>query len=487
MSIKSKVLSLSLAQVLLVLSNLVAGMVFTRVLSTKDYGTYLQTFLAYEFAVPLLTLGLPSALYYFLSGKKEQEKRIVLENLILLFGAGAIFSLFLLCGGIDLLAKRFNNNEIKSTLKWMILYPLYTFPILLAPSVWITKGKTNLNAVFNVITGGVTTILLICSVLIFKNYESPIIVRILAPLIYLPIYLYLIFKNVSGDWISPKLSSMWEILKFSVPLGLATVFGTLARQLASLIVSLRTSPEAYATYAVGAREIPLIGVITGSIAVVIMADMAAKIKEDNLEDALKLFKKAALVSASFLFPIMCFLMVNAEGFIRILYSEKYINSVVPFRIYLFIIPIRIAYYGSAFIALGKTKQVLIRSVLDLIFTGVLCYLFVLLWGEQGAALGLIITLFFWSVPYNLVTLSKYFKSDFKNMLPFRQLFKILIISSICAVICMSVLFFDINTITQFILSGCIFILLYFPLANKFIPEFNIIFKQYQNKIFSNRE
>ncbi len=482
MSRKSKVLSLSIAQAILVLSNLIAGMVFTRVLSAKDYGTYLQTFLAYEFALPLLTMGLPTALYYFLAGENNDQKRLVFENMLLLFGVGVIFSLFLLFGGIDLLSNRFNNDDIRETMKLLIWYPLYTFPVLLASSVWISKGKAKLNAVFNVVTGIVTTLLLIVVVSITRNYEATVLVRVLLPLVFFPIYLYLIFSNVPGRFNRPRLDSMWGILKFSIPLGLASVFGTLSTQLSSLIVSLLTSPEAYATYAVGAKEIPLIGVVTGSIAVVIMADMASKIKEGDVRYALQLFKKAAVISASFLFPIMCFLMANSEQFIKILYTEKYIDSVVPFRIYLLIIPIRIAYYGSAFIAFGKTKQVLYRSVFDLILTGLFCYIFVYSFGERGAALGLILTLFVWTVPYNMYTLSKYFQCSFYEILPFKNLLRILLISIVCAIVSLSTHVLSLNSGILFVISGLIFFALYIVLSWQANPEFQQIIDQYRKKL-----
>ena len=78
--------------------HVVSGMVFSRALTVADYGTYLQTFLAYDFAVPILTLGLPSALYYFLPGAKERKKGLVLDNMVLMILAWLIFSLFLLMG-----------------------------------------------------------------------------------------------------------------------------------------------------------------------------------------------------------------------------------------------------------------------------------------------------------------------------------------------------------------------------------------------------
>ena len=123
---KAKVVSLSLAQGILTVIGVLSMMIFTRVLSKDDYATYLQTFLAYDFAKPILTLGLPSAIYYFLPNE-SRGKKVVCETMLLLFLSGLIYSLFMLFGGTSLLAKRFNNPELTSTLRWMTVYPLYTF------------------------------------------------------------------------------------------------------------------------------------------------------------------------------------------------------------------------------------------------------------------------------------------------------------------------------------------------------------------------
>ena len=74
----SKVVALSLAQLVTTVVTVVSGMVFTRYLSIADYATYLQTFLAYDFVSPLLTLGLPSALFYFLPRAEERQKGLVI-------------------------------------------------------------------------------------------------------------------------------------------------------------------------------------------------------------------------------------------------------------------------------------------------------------------------------------------------------------------------------------------------------------------------
>lgn len=482
----SKVISLSLAQGILMLVGIVSGMVFARNLSISDYGTYLQTFLAYDFAVPILTLGLPSALYYYLPNATTRQKGLVLDNLLLLFVMGLIFSVFMLFGGTKLLSKQFNNPDLFKTLNWMVFYPLYTFPALIAGVVWVIKDKVKLNAIYNISTGLILTISMIILVMITKSYEAPIIARIFLPLLFLPVSLYYIFKSVPGNWDKPSLTSMLSMAKFSLPLGVASIFGTLTIQLASLIVSVMTTPEEFAIYANGAKEIPFIGIITASISVVIMADMAQKIKENNFKIALELFQKAAIVSASFLLPIMVFLMIYAESFIEILYSSKYEESVIPFRIYLLVIPVRIAYYGSAFIALGKTKAILIRSIIDLILNLVFCYLFVLWFGSYGAAIGLILTLFVWSVPFNLYSLSKSFNCLPTEILPFKIVGRILFISVLSGILPCSLLLLNLNPILRFSLGATLYGLFYFFAAFKRIPIVREMIIPYTNFFYSRK-
>ena len=88
--------------------------VLSRVFNKQDYATYRQTILAYRFVAPLLILGLPQALYYFLPDEKKRPRGVLYENMILLTVLAILFSLFLLCGGNRLLAWRFNNLALNS-------------------------------------------------------------------------------------------------------------------------------------------------------------------------------------------------------------------------------------------------------------------------------------------------------------------------------------------------------------------------------------
>lgn len=423
-----KVLALSVGKTMVTLTTLASGMILSRMLSQRDYATYKQTFLAYQFAVPLLSLALPQAVYYFLPEEKENPRRIVIENLVCLTIMGFVFSLFLLLGGTELLAKRFSNPDLLITLKWMIPYPLVMFPMSALGAVLVSTENVTKQAVFNVVLALFTTLGAIVGVFLTRDYAGPIVVKIVVPFLFFPIAFYLMFKGAPGKWRIPRFSMMLKMVKYSVPMGLSTMLGSISLQLDKMIVSSMRSPEEYAIYANGAVEIPLISIITGSISAVILVDMRKHAIKKEYKDAMALFNKASLKSASILFPAMCFFMLMGPEFIEVLFSSRYVESALPFRVYLLHLPGRIVVFGSALMAIGRTDIVLKRSVVTLVLNIIFSILFVNLWGSVGAAIATIIISYSYNLPTILYKLSCLYNVRVKHIFNFPLLGKILLTS-----------------------------------------------------------
>jgi len=261
-----------------------------------------------------------------------------------------------------------------------------------------------------------------------KSYELPILARVIVPAIFLPVALYLMFVAVPGAMRGPRWVSMKNMVRYSVPLGLAAMLGTITLQLHSLIVAAMCSPEDFAVYVNGAMEIPLIGLITGSITTVVFAEMADMCSKGDKAGALQLFHKASIKSACILFPTMCFLLATAEPFIVLLFSERYHASVIPFVIFLLVLPVRIVVYGAALMALGMTRVVLMRSAITLVVNAILCFVLVKTIGYIGAAIAIVLTFYFCSIPINLYKIGQGFGVSWSATLPLKSLLKML---SIC--------------------------------------------------------
>lgn len=473
---KSKVFALSLGRGLNMAVQVVFGMVVARVLSLHDLATYRQTMLAYNFAMPILTLGIPSAMYYFLSGAKERQRGIILDNMALLLFMASIFTAFLLFGGTDLLAKRFNNPDLQHTLRWFVYYPLLTFPSMSLTAVLIINERVNLSVVLNFVLNFALTIALLVSCIVTRGYVWPLYMKIVFAGITTIVMTIAAFSIVRDglDW--PRIGKMWEILKFAAPLGLASLLGSISTQLANVMVSGMCTPEEFAVYSNGAQEIPLVGMITSAIATVILADMASLCKEGRRQEALVLFRKAATASAVFLFPVMCFLLVECRDFIIVMFSRKYIGSVGPFVVLLLLLPVRIVVYQSAYVALGKTSAVMWRTLISLFFTIPFMYVGVRIWGPVGAAIGTVISMYVWTMPYNLIYLSKQFGCSVFSFFAFKELGAIALVSIVSAMgaYLMSLCIQNIQVLLRLVVCSAVFGGIYLFLGLRYVPEIRSI-------------
>jgi O-antigen/teichoic acid export membrane protein len=421
----TKVLALSLGTFLTQLVGLVSGVVVARILTREDLATYRQTFLAFNFTAPLLTLALPSALYFFLPRKPGHERTVLVSNLLLLCAMSVVFSGFLLLGGAHLLAWRFNNPALEPTLKLLALYPLFTLPASALEACLVARNQVTMLAIYNILSRLLLTCVLIGVCVWVARPDALVVAQVAVAGAVLVPAVFLMFRFCRGGEVWLDATLMREMLKYSVPLGLATMLGTMTLQLASVIVSSMCTPEEFAIYSVGAVEIPLIGIVTGSITTVVLADMSRLVQEGNKAEALRLFQMAALRSAAVLLPAMVFFLIAAEPFIEGLYSAKYHDSIVPFRLYLLILPIRIVTYGAALMALGMTKTVLFRSVVDFLLNALFCAVLVHFFGYLGGAFSILAVLYSWTSLYNLHTIGKGFNVRFWQVLPFRKFASVL--------------------------------------------------------------
>jgi O-antigen/teichoic acid export membrane protein len=466
-SVTNKVFALSFGKVLTSLIGLASGMILSRVLLVHDYATYRQTLLVYTFLVPVLTLGLPDAVYFFLGDEKTRKRGLVADNLLLLTLIGFIFALFLLLGGNKLIADRFNNPDLVNTLRIFAWYAVFTLPLGTLSAVLVVQNRIKQLLVFNIVSRFLLFSLVIGAAFYFANATGLIYAEIASGLIVFMGILFLLYHALPADDLRPNTGNMKRMLRYSVPLGLSSVLGTISVQLHQIIVSSICTPAEYAMYANGAIEIPVIGMITGSIATVILVEMRQNISDGKTDTALMLFRKAALPSAVILIPVMFFLLIEAKSFIEVLFSTKYTDSVSVFRIYLLILPARIIYYGSALMAFGLTRIILIRSALSLIFNSITAIILVYLIGYIGAIISFLFVLYLWDVAFNMVILSRKFNCKWYNLLPLNQIGKVFLVTIVTSLLITPFMFVKLNNILSLVCSAAIFFPIVFVLLRKY--------------------
>jgi O-antigen/teichoic acid export membrane protein len=437
---------------------LISAVVLARVLSMYDYATYRQTLLAYAFVAPLLMLGLPDALYYFLPGENKRPRSLLMENLLLLSFMAGLFSLFLLFGGNRFLARRFDNPDIARTLLILAPYPLFMLPVSGLSACLIARDRVKQVAIFNVLSRLFMLGAVLTAVLIWRTPVAAIIGTVVGAGIVLLPALKLMFASCKVGSLLPSAEGMWSQLKYAVPLGLAGMIGKIALSLDKMVVSSMCSPEQFAVYVNGAIEIPLIGILTGSVIAILIPDLVKFYKTAQYQELRELWHRAMVKCALLIFPVMIFLFVMAPEVMRILFSAKYEASAVPFRIYLLLLPIRITTFGAIFMASGKNTLILYRSIVGLTLNLVLSIILVKVIGAIGAAVASVIVIYIWTIPYCIFFIGKILHTGIFRIFPYQRLAKILLIAVVPSIILGAGLVWDASDFVKVFTLGSFYLL-----------------------------
>lgn len=416
----TKTIALTLASLFTTLTSMALSMLMARMLSLSDLAVYKQTLLAYQTFVPILGLGIAQGMYFALSRNEGRIRAVTKESMLILGGMGLLYTLFIVCGGRAFLAQRVNNPLVADMLLWMAPLALIATPSTICGTIFVYQDRIPLNAKFSAFTSLFCILCVLAAVLLFQNAQSAVISYATSHIAVSLLGLFIAYRLLPKDDGKLRPSSMRAILTMSVPLGVASMLGTLSNSLDKWIISFMRTPEEYAVFSYGAYELPFLSTIAGAISTVIIVDMVKYTKEHRYDDALALFRKVAEITSYVIFPVMMLFMVVAEPFYEFMYTKTMLPAVPVFRVYLLMLPIRTVMYGPLLIAMGKSKQVLYRTIAGLVANLVLSILLVMQIGTIGATVATVLTLYTVAVPINLLIIGKECKKRWRELLPWKH-------------------------------------------------------------------
>ena len=429
-TIKTAVLSTGKA--LTSLSSIVTAMVLIRLFSKEDWGTYRQTMLVFMMASPLLSMGLSKSIMYFLpTEKKEQQGRIILEAACVLSLAGFLYFLVIIFGGNELIAQAWNNPRLATLL--MIVAPVALFTLatqIVTPSLIATQRVTK-AAVFGVVTGLSLAIVSVITALICPTLEVVIAARIVAHIalfMFATIWIFKFFPMKAPTWKGTKLQ-----LAYGLPLGLSTAVGVIFRNVDRAMVSSFCEIEQFAVFDRGAMELPLVGVITGSMTAILLVDYKVMFSSGKMEEVLPLLHRAVEKSAIMLMPMMCFLFLLAPEFMVCMFGQEYLESHKIFRVYLLLLPCRTLVFGSIALAAGKTKELALIPMVALVINVFLNFFAIKTFGYIGSAFATVFVVYFINALGRALIARKVLNCSLIEFLPFKILGKAFILSFISLV------------------------------------------------------
>ncbi len=419
-TIMNDAVKLTMSKIIAFMISLITAMLLSRFRTLKEYGTYSQIILVMNLTISIFMMGLPNSINFFLARAEDgKEKGRFLSVYYSLSTILSFFTGLILIISAPLIVDYFNNPFIKNFIYVLAILPWTKIILSSIDNILIVYKKTTCLMVFRILNS-MFLLLIIWIVEVFNWGFGMYMFLFLIVEVVFTFIVYIIVKNMAGKIkICFDNKMIKTILKFSLPIGLGNIAGTLKAQLDKLVIAGFYDTEQLAIYTNAAREMPITFIVS-SITAVLMPRIVCLLKKEDKYNAIRLWSD----SISFSYLIICFFSIGiftyAPEVMTLLYSEKYVSGVPVFRVYSLVLLFRCTYFGIILNSAGKTRAILHSSALALVSNIILNFIFYYLFGFIGPAIATLVATLL-SATYLLYATTKTIKIPFKNIFPWKKI------------------------------------------------------------------
>jgi O-antigen/teichoic acid export membrane protein len=365
-------------------------LVFARKYSIESYGELITLFTLANVFIIFFNFGFPVFLQREIAISNEKSSELL--NRILSINLLIFISYFLL----TFIYYRLFYNTISINIFFLTMIPVYLYSnvnILNSVLSGLSEYKRQYKSFIN---SRIVTISIFLIFTLFLNSKLSYLLFIYSlGFLYHIILLVLNLKKITGKFIFPfKFGGMFDIIKISLPLGMAVIFNYLYDKIDILLISKFTDYTQVGYYNVG-YGIYKASSIAFSFLLISGLTRVSYLSRRN--SAVKLFfKKYSGILILIGVIINIFLFFASEYIIRFIYTDKFIDSVLILRIVSFAV-VGLALNNLAGVilnGLGLYKENMYVTFTGLIINIIMNFIFIPIYGIIAAAVISILTEYF---------------------------------------------------------------------------------------------
>ena len=412
------------------------SILLARYLSLDDYGTYIQVMLIANTAIYLFLMGIPSSVYFFLVRVKDKKK--FLHRTILIIHLLALLAAAIGYFANEQIAASMNNPRLSDFTLIYILFILFQIPIKLYEPTMISSDRIKnfiwINLTFNSLFFFAVAIPLVW----LKDIAAIFVwLSVFFAVQYIVIYASIIrvyFKLDEDQTVNeyPEDLSLVAQLKYSLPIGTSGAISEVSRIVDKIIVSGYFNPAQLAIYNRGAMEIPMLNVIINSLGNILMPKFVSAYADKDHDAIIRYWHSSIIIIAFAVYPSMVFLISTSDILIPLLFSDKFLPSVIIFQLYSVTFLTRVTTYDSIIRAVGKTGSLLRVTIISIGLNIILTVILIELIGIVGAVIATIFVNFI--ICSELLRIIKNMLGiHFYEVFPWSRLLRILVVSLLSAI------------------------------------------------------
>lgn len=462
---------------------IISPMILSRYFDKGDYGTYKQVMYVYSTLTTVFTFGIPRAYSYFIPRVAPGESRDVIRKITNIFICiGLMFSVLLFLGS-PLIAQLLKNPDLEIALKHFSPTPLFLMPIVGLDCILASYKKTQFLAIYSISTKVFTLICIVLPVMFFNGtYIHAIIGFDIASFVTFLLALYLRNIPTKGISIEKTTITIRDILKFSLPLMVASIWIMIFHSANQFFVSRYYGNAVFADFSNGFIEFPIIPMVVNSVATVLMPAFSGMIAKDKT-GIREVWVSALLKSVKITYPMTVFSVVFSSLIMMCFYGDIYMSSGIYYLIkniegFFAIIP-----FYPILLAFGKTKVYSNIHMVMAIAIIPMEYL-VVKFGLPPTMIGIVFVLCsFMKVVLQFVFVSKSANLSFQDLIPYKDMLTVGIVATLSSILpyIFVVRHSEINKYSLLVMSLIVFVIIYYVLCWLFKITYKDIVDGYLSK------
>ncbi len=343
-SMTSRVALYMFAKTIAFLFSFALPLLLVRRLSQHEFGLYKQVFLVVGTAFHILPLGVGMSAYYFLPRERERQGQVIFNILLFyLMMAGIICLTFALRP--QTISIIFNSSELVGYSSLIGLVIFFWVISSFLETAAVAHQEFRLATVFVISSQFTKTFLLLAAAISFGTVWGLIYAAIIQGALQTVIMLLYLRSRFGAFWRIFEWSMMRKQLAYALPLGIAAVIIGMQSDIDNYFVANHFGAAAYAIYAIGCFQLPIIGIISDSVGSVMIPRVSYLQKFGRRREIIELTAKMMRKLSAAYFPLYVFFLVLGREFITFLFTDQYLASYPIFAINLTLVPLAILTSG----------------------------------------------------------------------------------------------------------------------------------------------
>lgn len=301
-----------------------------RLLTKADFGAYRQFFLLEVYIATLFQVGLNQALFYFIPRDPRNAGAYFLNSLAL--NIVVFVAAFAVVGGFAGPLGDWLNMPILGQAFWPLASYTTFLMMTTACDCYLTaRQRIKASAVFEIggqVLASVGTIWAAWTTReLLPVLEALVVTRALQMIAMFAF----IHWRLRGFGAERYFHGLAEQVRYGFVLGLGGALGTMLMRLHDFVISRYYGTEAYAIYSAGCTEIPVIQMLSQSVAIVALGQFAALERDADWSGIRDLWGRVITSTWAIALPALLAMWLLAGPIVRFMFTDAYAEAVPIFR------------------------------------------------------------------------------------------------------------------------------------------------------------